>query len=114
MFVEVPEGTTLANATSIAESIAARLESVGKVESFNGPFRPFLLIGDGASIVDQDGTTELGLITEISHNFGKSGYTTTFSVDSGGKVGRGRLVDYIAMVRGERTPGSIGYEDISP
>lgn len=114
LFVEVPEGTTLTNATSIAESIAARLESVGKVESFNGPFRPFLLIGDGASIVDQDGTTELGLITEITHNFGKSGYTTTFSVDSGGKVGRGRLVDYIAMVRGERTPGSIGYEDISP
>lgn len=114
LFIDVPDGTSLANASSIADSIASRLESVGKLESFTGPFRPFLLIGDGATIVDDNGTTELGLITEVSHTFGKSGFTTSFAVDSGGKVGRGRLVDYIAMVRGERTPGSIGYEAIIP
>lgn len=112
LFVEVPEGTSIANATSIADTIALRLESVGKVETFTGPFRPYILIGDGAEIIDGEGTTTLGLITEIIHTFGKSGFTTSFSVDSGGRVGRGRLVDYISMVRGEKTAGSIGYEEI--
>ena len=112
LFVEVPVGTSLTNATSIADEIASRLESVGKVEMFTGPFRPFLLIGDGAEIIDNEGTTTLGLITEITHSFGKSGFITSFTVDSGGRVGRGRLVDYISMVRGEKTAGSIGYEEI--
>lgn len=112
LFVEVPVGTSLSNATSIADEIASRLESVGKVEMFTGPFRPFLLIGDGAEIIDSEGTTTLGLITEITHSFGKSGFITSFTVDSGGRVGRGRLVDYISMVRGEKTAGSIVYEEI--
>lgn len=112
LFVEVSTGTTQANAEAIAFEIAGRLESVGKVETFTGPFRPQLLVGDGATIQDEDGNTELGLITEITHNFGKSGFSTTFVVDSGGRLGRGSLSDFIRVLNNQREVGSVFYEDI--
>lgn len=112
LFVQVAEGTSTANAQAIATELAGRLESVGKVETFTGPFRPQLLVGDGATIMDSEGNTELGLITEITHNFGKSGFTTNFTVDSGGRLGRGRLSDYIRMIDNKQEVGSVFYEDI--
>lgn len=112
LFVQVAEGTSTANAQAIATELAGRLESVGKVETFTGPFRPQLLVGDGATIMDSEGNTELGLITEITHNFGKSGFTTNFTVDSGGRLGRGRLSDYIRMIGNKQEVGSVFYEDI--
>jgi hypothetical protein len=112
LFVQVAEGTSLVNATAIAENLASRLESVGKVETFSGPFRPQLLVGDGATIIDGD-STDLGIITEITHNFGKNGFTTNFTVDSGGRLGRGRLSDYIRVINNQRDEaGSVWYEDI--
>lgn len=62
--------------------------------------------------MDSDGNTELGLITEITHNFGKSGFTTNLTVDSGGRLGRGRLSDYIRMIDNKQEVGSVFYEDI--
>lgn len=112
LFVQVAEGTSISNARAIATELAGRLESVGKVETFTGPFRPQLLVGDGATIMDSEGNTELGLITEITHNFGKSGFTTNFTVDSGGRLGRGRLSDYIRMIDNKQEVGSVFYEDI--
>lgn len=112
LFVQVAEGTSISNAQAIATELAGRLESVGKVETFTGPFRPQLLVGDGATIMDSEGNTELGLITEITHNFGKSGFTTNFTVDSGGRLGRGRLSDYIRMIDNRQEVGSVFYEDI--
>lgn len=112
LFVQVAEGTSISNAQAIATELAGRLESVGKVETFTGPFRPQLLVGDGATIMDSQGNTELGLITEITHNFGKSGFTTNFTVDSGGRLGRGRLSDYIRMIDNKQEVGSVFYEDI--
>lgn len=112
LFVEVPQGSSAANATDIANELATRLANVGKVETFTGPIRPHIIVGDQARIVDEDGTTTLGLITEVTHNFGKSGFTTEFTVDSGGRLGRGRLTDYIRMARGEISAGQIGYEEI--
>ena len=112
LFVQIAEGTSLPNATAIAVDVANRLESVGKIESFTGPFRPQILVVDGATITDGDGTKNLGLITEITHNFGKSGFTTDFTVDSGGRLGRGLLSDYIKMMDNKRDVGSVFYEDI--
>lgn len=112
LFVQVAEGTSLANAQAIATELASRLESVGKVETFTGPFRPQLQVGDGATIMDTEGNTDLGLITEITHNFGKSGFTTNFTVDSGGRLGRGMLSDYIRMIDNKQEVGSVFYEDI--
>ena len=48
----------------------------------------FLLVGDVAAIYD-DGDAEavsLGLVTELRHTFGDGGFSTEFSVDSGGQV----------------------------
>ena len=59
------------NATEIANELALRLKNVGKIETFEGPFRPQLLVGDSAVIIDSTGQNTLGLITEIVHSFGK-------------------------------------------
>ena len=64
-------------------------------------------------IIDGD-IESLGLITEINHNFGKQGFYTSFTVDSGGRLGRGRLSDFIGMINNKGTTGSIAYEDIIP
>lgn len=112
LFVKVADGTSIANAQAIAVEIASRLENVGKIESFSGPFRPHLLTGDEARIIDEEGSTSLGLITEITHSFGKSGFSTSFTVDSGGRLGKGSLSDYINLLNNSSESGSIGYEDI--
>lgn len=114
LFVTAPEGTSTPNAVAMANEIASRLENVGKIETFEGPFRPQLLVGDGAIIIDNNEQNMLGLITEIVHSFGKSGFKTTFTVDSGGRLGRGRLKDYIEKINRSTSAGSIAYEDIAP
>lgn len=110
LYINVPEGTSLTDAESYATQIADSLQYVGKIESFSGPFRPQLLLGDEAVIVNSEGSTSLGLITEITHRFGKDGFYTDFTVDSGGKLGKGRLSDYIGRITKDRTSSSRVYE----
>jgi len=98
LYVQVPDGIDTATAGDYAEQLAVWLENVGKIESFVGPFRPHLLCGDEATIIDENGHTSLGLITEIEHKFGKSGFYTSFSVDSGGRLGKGRITDFIKQI----------------
>ena len=110
MYVNVAEGTSLTDAEEYAEELAGRLSNVGKIESFTGPFKPYIVVGDEAVIIDESGSEELGLITEITHKFGKDGFYTDFTVDSGGTLGKGRLVDYISQITKERTDTSRTYE----
>ncbi len=110
LHVEFPEGTSTADATNYANQVAKQLERVGKAESFTGPFRPHIQPGDGAAIVDENGEENLGLITEVTHSFGKSGFVTDFTVDSGGVLGKGRLADYINKISKDRASSSVGYE----
>lgn len=110
LYVNVPEGTSQADAESYAAQIADSLQYVGKVESFTGPFRPHLILGDEAVITDSEGQRSLGLITEITHRFGKDGFYTDFTVDSGGRLGRGRLSDYIGRITKDRSSSSRVYE----
>ena len=114
LFVEVPDGTSQSNAQSIATELASRLENVGRIETFTGPFRPQLMVGDAAQIVEPTGQVSLGLITEVNHSFGKNGFTTTFVVDSGGRLGKPRLKEYIQKIQQSTSSGSIAYEDIAP
>lgn len=114
LFVEVPDGTSQSNAQSIAKELASRLENVGRIETFTGPFRPQLMVGDAAQIVEPTGQVSLGLITEVNHTFGKNGFTTTFVVDSGGRLGKPRLKDYIQKIQQSTSSGSIAYEDVVP
>jgi len=110
LYVNIPEGTTLIDAQNYADQIANSLCYVGKIESFTGPFRPQLIIGDEANIIGDNGLTNLGLITEITHRFGKGGFYTDFVVDSGGRLGKGRLSDYIGKITKDKTSSSRIYE----
>lgn len=110
LYVNVPEGTSVSDAERYANQIALRLQYVGKIESFTGPFRPQLSLGDEAVIVSDKGTSILGLITEITHKFGKDGFYTDFTVDSGGRLGKGRLSDYIGKITKDKTSSSRVYE----
>lgn len=110
LYINVPEGTNLTDAETYATQIADSLQYVGKIESFTGPFRPQLILGDQALIVGDKGTSNLGLITEITHKFGKDGFYTDFTVDSGGRLGKGRLSDYIGKITKDKTGSSRVYE----
>ncbi len=111
LYVQMPDGSSSTSAELYATELAERLKNVGKVEAFRGPFRPHLTPGDAAHIVD-DVAEDIGVITEVNHSFGKSGFFTEFVVDSGGRLGKGRLTDYISKVNAGRSPGTISYEEL--
>ncbi len=84
---EAPKGFTQAELQDYAESLASSLQYVGIGEDFTGPIRPQLLIGDIAAQDNGDTTiTGLGVINSITHKFGKGGFYTDFSTDSGGTI----------------------------
>lgn len=81
----MPDGYTQAELQTYAESVAEMLQYVGVGEEFSGSFQPQLCIGDVAAVSNDDNTmTALGLVTSIKHTFGRAGFTTDFSTDSGG------------------------------
>lgn len=83
--VQAADGLTQEQLQAYAEQLAAELQYVGVGETFDGPLRPQLLVGDVASITyDGDTSTDLGLINSIEHRFGENGFFTSFSADSGG------------------------------
>lgn len=118
LYVQVVSGLRPSALQGYADELALRLKDSGKLESFTGPIRPHLQCGDEAIIIDQNGSKSLGLITEITHKFGKSGFFTDFTVDSGGTVGKGRIADYIkkitsgsAIPKAEAGWGDIDYDE---
>ena len=84
--IEAPDGYTQAELQTYAEQCARDLQYVGIGEDFTGPLRPQIIPGDIASVYYTGDTeaTSLGLINSVSHRFGRSGFSTDFSVDSGG------------------------------
>lgn len=85
--LSAPDGLTQEQLQSWAETQALAYQYVGIGEDFTGPFRPQLLVGDVASVVNGTVGTNLGIITEVKHSFSrKNGFITDFSVDSGGVV----------------------------
>jgi hypothetical protein len=86
--MDAPPGYRAASAQSHANDIARWLVFTGITEEFVSPLRPHLLCGDIAAIYDEGEVvaTTLGVITSITHRFGKSGCSTSFAVSSGGAV----------------------------
>lgn len=84
-----PNGLTQDELQAYADDLAERLQYVGMVDTFTLPFmQPQLMIGDVVQVY-YTGDTEavsLGTITSLSHTFGQSGFSTQFTVDSGGTV----------------------------
>lgn len=84
---QAPEGYTQEELQSYAENLAASLQYVGIGEDFTASIQPQLTIGDIAALQQSEDTMiSLGVINSIKHTFGKSGYTTEFSTDSGGAM----------------------------
>ena len=84
-----PEGTeTEQEMTDKAVELARQMQNVGITETFDTPFRPYLIVNDVAEIyyTSTSRTSILGLVTDVRHTFGKQGFKTQFTVDSGGAV----------------------------
>jgi hypothetical protein len=93
----------------MANELAESLSISGRLESFVGVFTPQLTLGDEAHIIDENGDEEvIGTITDVTHNFGKGGFYTTFTVDSGGRKAKARLSDLIG--KASNTPNTNGVE----
>ncbi len=94
---EVPRSTPGAQVDAVADALAVRLASVGVVETFVGPWRPHIVPGDMAQIV-QPPPMLIGMITQVRHRFGRDGYYTEFTVDSGGTLSKARLSDFVEAI----------------
>lgn len=111
LYVEAPEGTTQAKANTLATHLAGRLGHVGTMETFNSPFRPHLQPGDQATITEPGKpSTVLGVITAVGLQFGRQGFYTEFTVDSGGVVKKPMIRDLIEQISGRRDVGSAKIE----
>jgi len=98
LYQQAPDGTTPMAAAALATEIAEQLSNSGEVEEFVGPIRPQLMPGDQAEIIDDDGPRLVGVITTVTHDFGLDGFYTSFTVDSGGKINKPQLSDYLRQI----------------
>lgn len=94
-YVTAADGATLAQITAMAEELAQTISISGRQESFIGILTPQLTIGDEVRIVSSAMVETLGTVTDVNHSFGKGGFYTAFTVDSGGRKGKARLSDLI-------------------
>jgi len=84
-YQDVPETTTQGEMESIRDLLIEELQYTGIVEVFSSPFRPWLQPGDVCTITGE-GARIVGIITDVSHRFGRQGYFTEFTVTSGGTI----------------------------
>ena len=97
LYQQVPEGTTSMEAATIANSLAESMANSGKIETFVCAFRPQIIPGDEAEILEADASKNvLGVITQVKHSFGVQGFFTEIVVDSGGRVGKPRFKDIVS------------------
>jgi hypothetical protein len=85
-YQKVPDSTTDATMDALMTKMVDELQYYGIVETFDGLFRPHLQIGDVAIVTGGEAPRIAGIITEIKHTFGRSGFRTVFSVASGGTI----------------------------
>ncbi len=108
LYIELPEGTGESYANEILDYFADRLPKVGVLETFSSPFRPHIQPGDRADIVEPGKLSRtIGVITQVDHSFGRSGFYTDFTVDRGGVFKKPQLSDVIGKIGGKKTVGDV-------
>ena len=108
LYVEAPEGTTQGQAEATATFLAVRLAQVGVIEAFAAPFRPQLQPGDQADITEPGKLARtIGTLTQVGLQFGRGGFYTSFTVDSGGVIKKPRLKDLIEQIGGKQGGAKI-------
>ena len=101
---QAADNMTQAQLQDYAEELAEELQYVGISETYESQLRPQLLCGDIASQDNGDGTsTDLGIVTSVTHKLGRTGFFTSFTVDSGGVSATEHGYDV------SRTPEIYGY-----
>jgi len=95
LYQKVPDGTTSQEAAAIATSLATAMSNSGRIETFVCAFRPQLIPGDEAQILDSSGAVSLGIITQVKHTFGTQGFYSEIVVDSGGRIGKIKFKDIV-------------------
>lgn len=78
----------------VADALRDQFNRSGKIETFESSLVPQMIAGDGATINKNGRTEYIGAITDVTHQFGRNGYKTQFTVDSGERKGREKLSDY--------------------
>ena len=78
------ENVTQAQLADYAKTLAKQLKRTGLNEVYSSTIRPQLLVGDYATIVNGESEKDIGVITQVTHNFGEKGFKTEFCADSGG------------------------------
>lgn len=96
LYVQTVDGASHEQVTALAHLLAESIAASGRQETFAGIFTPQLTTGDEVHVADEKGGSEvIGTVTDVTHNFGKGGFYTQFTVDSGGRRGRTRLKELI-------------------
>lgn len=109
LYVEAAEGASLTELNRMAQELADSLAISGRLETFVGIFTPQLTLGDEVHIAAAGTSDELvGTVTAVTHNFGKSGFYTSFTVDSGGRKSKSRLSELIGKASAK--PNTNGVE----
>ena len=109
-----------------AETIALELRNQGITDEISGPFRPHITVGDIASMTIGN-VGRQGVITSITHHVGLEGFSTDFSIDSGGVYSaitgwssqmkangynrRQNLVDLVREIAEETTEEALNLHD---
>lgn len=99
-YINLPDNSDPAEAQAKVAEIAELYENAGVREQILAPFTPHLQVGDEAKMI-RLGETEpisLGIVMTVEHQFGKGGFATQFTVDSGGILGKPRLSKYIEQI----------------
>lgn len=83
-FAPTLEKTTQAGLAQYAKVLARQLKKTGLKESYTTNIKPQLLVGDYATSLKGEDETDIGVITQVTHQMGEDGYRTDFTADSGG------------------------------
>ena len=103
-FLELPDNTDLEEMKEVADYLKSRFSKVGRIEDFNSIFAPYIICGDRVETIQDNKRYELGTLTSANHEFGKSGYLTKFTTDTGGYKGRDRITD---LIEGKQASSNI-------
>lgn len=98
-YVQIPDNTPEAEAEALADELAEIYGQIGQTETFLSTFRPHLQPGDTAWITEPGRLArDIGMVTQVEHSFGKGGFYTQFTIDSGGRYGKPPLKRYMETI----------------
>lgn len=102
-YIPLPENMPEEEALEVLDELAERYARAGIIETFVARFTPHLQPGDTAEITEPGKLArQIGTVTNVDHKFGRSGFYTEFTVDSGGVIGKPRITDYIEKVASQQ------------